>query len=280
MQTINQQAKFYHQEGYVFPISVLNAQDAEEYLNYLEQVETQYGIENFVNTNWGLKPHLLMTCFDDLIRHPAILDVVEAILGPNLLCYESAFFSKPAHDDQFISWHQDPTYWGLASNEFVSAWVALSPSKIESGCVRVLPRTHKDGILTHVDTFEEKNMLTRGQTVTGNLDESEAVDMELELGQMSLHHVSIVHGSNPNRSDYRRLGFSIRYIPPSVKPITDVQDSAMLVRGTDTHGYWDLEKRPKIDFAPEMIAHHQEIRDRRMNILMNVTHSANSQGKV
>lgn len=78
------------------------------------------------------------------------------------------------------------------------------------------------------------------------------------------------YGSNPNCSDYRRIGFSIRYIPTSISPIAGT-DSAMLVRGADTYGYWELEKRPKTDFEPEMIAYHQNLRDQRMNILMNLS---------
>lgn len=267
---LKQQIDDYQKQGYFFPIDVLNEDEVRFYRNSLEEAEALYGEQKFANTEWGLKTHLLMTCFDSLIRHPKILDVVEGILGPNLLCYESSFFSKPPRDDKFIGWHQDPTYWGLNSNDFVSVWVALSPSKVKSGCVRVLPKTHQQGIVPHIDTFDPRDMLTRGQKVSVNIDENQAVNMELEPGQASLHHVNIFHGSNPNCSDYRRIGFSIRYIPTSISPIAGT-DSAMLVRGADTYGYWELEKRPKTDFEPEMIAYHQNLRDQRMNILMNLS---------
>ena len=100
----------------------------------------------------------------------------------------------------------------------VTAWVALSPSTPESGCMRVVPGTHKREVVPHQDTFGAQNMLSRGQEIAVEVDEDHAVDLVLQPGQMSLHHVKIFHGSRQNRAKDRRLGFAIRYLPPLGPP--------------------------------------------------------------
>jgi ectoine hydroxylase-related dioxygenase (phytanoyl-CoA dioxygenase family) len=139
----------------------------------------------------------LLAWVNDIIRDPRVLDPVESLLGPDILCWASGFFAKQPGDGTFISWHQDATYWGLSSPDVVTAWIALTPSTPESGCMRVVPGTHRAQI-AHRDTFAKKNLLSRGQEIAAAVDEREAVDVVLAPGQMSLHHVLIVHGSNPS----------------------------------------------------------------------------------
>jgi non-haem Fe2+, alpha-ketoglutarate-dependent halogenase len=187
-------------------------------------------------------------------------------LGPNLLCWSAQFFIKNAHDAAFVSWHQDATYWGLSSPEVMTAWVALSPSTVQSGCMRVIPKTHLQQ-LTHTDTFSERNLLSRGQEIAVNVDLNQALDVVLEPGQMSLHHVLLVHGSEPNGADHRRVGFAIRYIPSHVRQLSPIRDSATLVRGVDEFNYFDHEAAPVCDMHPDAVALHKEVVDRQLKIL-------------
>ena len=101
---------------------------------------------------------------DALVRDPRILDAVEDLLGPDLLCWGAQFFAKPAGDAAYVSWHQDATYWGLSSPDVVTAWVALTPSVHESGCMQVVPGTHHAQV-QHEDRFDDANLLSRGQEI-------------------------------------------------------------------------------------------------------------------
>ena len=121
--------------------------------------------------------------------------------------------------------------------------------------------------MPHSDTFDDKNLLSRGQEVSVEVDESQAVDIELEPGQMSLHHVQIVHGSSPNLSQFPRIGFVVRYISTEIEQTSGFRDSAMLVRGEDHYGHFDLESPPDRDFDPAALAHFDRLRDQRKQIL-------------
>jgi non-heme Fe2+,alpha-ketoglutarate-dependent halogenase len=217
------------------------------------------------------KPHLLYTWAQELIRHPRILDAVEDVIGPDILCWESVFFIKEAGTPDFISWHQDITYWGLEQEgDVVTAWLALSPSTPESGCMRVVPGTQTRDVVTHADTFAEDNMLSRGQEIAVEVDEASAVDLVLQPGQMSLHHVKLFHGSHANRAVDRRIGFAIRYLPPHVHQELGV-DAATLVRGQDRFAHFEPEPAPRSDLDPDAVAYHAAGRDPRMAILLRDT---------
>ena len=122
--------------------------------------------------------------------------------------------------------------------------------------MRFAPGTHRLNQISHRDTFEENNMLTRGQIVEHAVDEAEAVDVVLQPGECSLHHVRLIHGSGPNRSGDRRIGLAVRYIPTHVKNVVG-RDYAALVRGVDDYGHFDMERRPERDLEPEALAAYE-----------------------
>jgi non-haem Fe2+, alpha-ketoglutarate-dependent halogenase len=220
----------------------------------------------FIKGRNNQKPHLLFTWLDALVRDARILDPVESLLGPDLLCWGAQFFAKPAGDAAYVSWHQDATYWGLSSPDVVTAWVALTPSTRESGCMQVVPGTHRAQV-PHEDRFDDANLLSRGQEVAVKVDPASVVDVELQPGQMSLHHVLLFHGSEPNRSSGPRIGFAIRYVPTHVRQLSPIRDSALLVRGRDTFGHFDAEQSPEADLHPEAVARHGAVIDRQLRIL-------------
>ena len=257
----------YWQDGYLAPLNVLTAEEARHYRNCLEAAEAQAG-DKFAS-EFKHKPHLVWHWADELIRHPTILDAVEAIIGPNILCWESALFTKPAQSEDYISWHQDITYWGLeAAGNVVTAWLALSPSNVASGCMRVVPGTHKMNVVEHKDTFSSRNMLSRGQEIAVEVEEDQAVDLILDPGQFSLHHVKIFHGSNANGSTDRRIGYAMRFVPPDIRQEVGKDDSARLVRGEDRFGHFELEDAPQQDFSDAAIANHARLKAQRMSVLL------------
>lgn len=267
------QAEAYHRTGCVFPLRALSASEALAYRGRLEAAEARQG--GPLRGPLRNKPHLLFTWAAELIRHPAVLDAVEDVLGPDLLVWSSSFFVKEARDPSYVSWHQDATYWGLSHPDVVTAWLALSVSDVPNGCMRVIPGSHVMDQIPHRDTFAEHNLLTRGQEVAVEVDEREAVDVLLEPGQFSLHHVRIVHGSEPNRADYRRIGYAIRYLPTYVRQTAGQQDSATLVRGRDAYGHFEPEPPPAADLHPDAVAFHRRVTEETSRILYRGTDRRN-----
>ncbi len=245
----------YHRDGFHFPVRALTTSEAAGYRRGLEAHEAKSGAP--LQGNWRHKTHLLFTWADELAHHPAILDAVEDVIGPDILCWTTNFFIKEAKSPGFVSWHQDATYWGLEPDDVVTAWVALTKSDLASGCMKVIPGTQTAAQIPHVDTFHKDNLLSRGQEVAVAVDEAQAVDIVLQPGEISLHHIKLVHGSAPNLSDDRRIGFALRYIPTHVRQ-TKVRDSAMLVRGVDRHHHFDPEPRPRHDLDDAALAAHAD----------------------
>jgi ectoine hydroxylase-related dioxygenase (phytanoyl-CoA dioxygenase family) len=258
----------YREDGIYFPVRVLSPDEAARYRRCLEDHERSTGAP--LQGNWRHKVHLLFTWADALVRHPRILDAVEDVIGPEILCWTTNFFIKEAENPAFVSWHQDSTYWGLEPDDVVTAWVALTPARRDNGCMEVIPGSHKVDQLPHVDTFARDNLLSRGQEIAVEVDRARAVCVELDAGEMSLHHIKLVHGSEPNRSGERRIGFAIRYIPTYVRQ-TKVRDSAMLVRGTDKHRNFDYEPRPKADLDQGALAAHADAVSRQVKALYQGT---------
>jgi non-haem Fe2+, alpha-ketoglutarate-dependent halogenase len=258
----------FHRDGYVTAIRVMSEDAAAEIRARLEDHERKTG--GPLRGALRHKSHLLFTWLAELVRRDTMLDAIEDLYGPDLLCWTTNFFIKEPRDPAFVSWHQDSTYWGLSKPDVVTAWVALSASNADNGAMEVVPGTHLMDQIPHRDTFDKNNLLTRGQEVMVDVDRSKAVRLDLRPGEMSLHHVRLVHGSPPNPSDQRRIGFAIRYIPTSVRQI-EGEDSATLVRGADTWRSFEHEPRPTRDMDPEFVALHQRIAERSAKILYRGT---------
>ncbi len=244
----------YEREGYHFPIDVLDGRQVAAYRARLEAFESAQGRP--LEGPQRNKSHLLFTWVDELMRHPVVLDAVEDLIGPDILCWNTLFWTKEPRSGTFVSWHQDANYWGLDNNELVSAWLALSPASEEAGCMRVLPGSHKGGPMPHADEYAAGNMLTRGQNIRG-VDERAAVSMPLKPGQMSLHNVGLAHASTPNRTGERRIGLSMHYMPTHTRQTVGEWDSAALVRGEDRFGHFALAPRPARDLDPDAVVFHE-----------------------
>ena len=262
----------YRRDGYHFPIEVLTEAETRTLRSKLEAYERSSG--GPIAGDLRHKPHLYLTFLSDLIHHPRILDAVEDIIGPNILCWGSSFFIKEPRNPGFVSWHQDSTYWGLDPADVITAWVAFTDSTPANGAMRVVPATHTMDQIPHRDTFRPENLLSRGQEIEVDVDERQAVMLELEAGEMSLHHVRLIHGSDPNPSDQRRVGFAIRYIPTTVRQVAGSHDSATLVRGVDSYGHFEPEERPDADMSPQALAHHAAVTGAHAAILMRDTGKA------
>ena len=259
-----EQVDLYHEQGFLAPIDVISEEEAGDYLQRLQAAEAEYPAElNAENRN---NPHLALGFLDELVHHPVILDAVEDLIGPDFALWGSVLFIKEPRTSHYVGWHQDATYMGLEPQDFVTPWLALSPSNLETGCMSMIPGSHRDNIRPHEETFHEDNILTRGQQIS-DVDESQAVDLVLKPGQMSLHHARTIHGSRPNRGGERRAGFAFQaYMPAGTRQLIG-ENLWLPMRGNFMQpGFVELQ-RPGRDMDAEAVEWRRRANDNWANIL-------------
>lgn len=247
----------YETDGFVSGVRVVPAAEAAQHRERLEAAERRLGPLHYCD-----KVHTVMASAFELASHPALLDAVEACIGPDILLYNSTYIIKEPASPAQVAWHQDLTYWGLADADAqVSAWIALEPATEESGCMRMLPGSHRAGPLRHETGSGNGNLLLLGQHVSG-VDEGNARLCELAPGEASLHHGWTLHTSAPNRAQHRRIGLNIQYLAPSNRFIGASRQSAMLLRGEDQHHHFASDHEPSMDLDPAALARWPELDDR------------------
>lgn len=248
-----EQVAHFDESGYLSPLTALTPDEAARAREQLEQHEATLG--HPLGPGERSKPHYLFTWVDDIMRNERILDAVEDLIGPNILCWGSIFWIKESHSPSYVGWHQDLEYWGLDTETLVNVWVALSPASEASGCMSVLPGSHHER-LEHIETYDADSMLTRGQELTIDVGARTPAAMPLAPGQMSMHNGRLAHGSGPNNADDRRIGLSLQYMPTSAKQTLVDWDTAALVRGVDEYNHFDHGLRPESDLHPDAVAFH------------------------
>ena len=243
-----EQIEQYHDEGFISPVRVISENEALLIKNQLEQVEADFPDE--INAQSRNNLHLSFAFLDALAHNTIIVDAMEDLIGPDIALWASVMFIKEPSSKQYVSWHQDATYMGLDSIDFPTPWIALSPSNRDTGCMTMISGSHHSEIQIHKDTFAENNILTRGQVIP-EVDKSKAIDLILEPGEMSIHHGAIIHGSQPNNSDQRRIGFSLQsYVSPSIKQVVG-RNIWTHIRGEKRQDNDGIElDRPKYNMDP------------------------------
>jgi non-haem Fe2+, alpha-ketoglutarate-dependent halogenase len=236
----------YHRDGILFPIAVFSSGRVFELRRTFEALET--------GLNGSLMPmRWTNLCFPwayDLSMDPHVLDSVEALLGADIVVVGTMILCKHPGHGAYVGWHQDGVYSGKETVPAVSAWIALADSTRANGCMRVIPATH-DKLLEHRDMHDPANLLRGGRVVTQEVNEDEAVDVELRAGEMSLHHDRIVHGSGPNCGDDKRIGFVVRYTTPAA---LSRGFPVVRARGTADCRHLDLARRPPDSEPAEALA--------------------------
>ena len=256
------QISTYNEQGFLSPIDVFTREQTQDLRIELEQIERahdQGAGGHDLNQFFRINGQIVLPFLANLARAPRILDCVSSILGDNLLVWSVELFIKEAGSDKVVSWHQDLTYWGMGeTDEELTAWLALSDVSVDAGCMRFIPGSHKGKIVEHADTFDEGNLLSRGQQIA-DVDEAKAQHSPLKPGQMSFHHGRVFHASGKNASQDRRIGVAIRYVTPNVRQADMGRDYAMLVRGKDEVGGWINVAPPSEIFHPPSLALYDEI---------------------
>ncbi|MFO0997704.1 MAG: phytanoyl-CoA dioxygenase family protein [Alphaproteobacteria bacterium] len=250
------QVEHFRTEGFITPVTVMAPWEAQGVLDTVAEWERASGKR--AKTHLRGKPHLLLTALARLIRHPRLLDAAEDLIGPNLLCLETGFLWKDAHDPSFVAWHQDNSYLRFDPPAAINTWIALTDSKRDNGAMEFVVGSHAKGELPYEMIPPENHMLKFSRRVTG-VDTRQRVMAELEPGQISIHGTRVVHGSEPNASARPRIGFGCIFVPPHVRTLKGGFLSASLVRGRDTHGHFELEPEPQRDFDPASVAAYDKV---------------------
>ena len=236
------QLKQYKDEGFVSPINVFSKEKANEIRNEIELIEKR--IPEELEKSGRYNAHLISPLLDEVTHNPKILDAVQSLIGEDILVCGTTLFIKNPNEKGFVSYHQDAKYIGLEPHNWVTAWVAITDSNENNGCMRMWSGSHKDNLKDHDQNFNERNLLTRGQTIK-NVPKKKTTPLILKAGQMSLHHPTVVHGSDLNHSNDRRIGFVIQsYIGTNVKQVLGI-NSVQLARGKDNFNFHKKIGRPK-----------------------------------
>jgi non-haem Fe2+, alpha-ketoglutarate-dependent halogenase len=236
------QLKQYNDEGFVSPIDIFSKDRAYKIRKEIELIEEKMPDE--LNKSGRYNAHLISPLLDKVTHEIEILDAVQSLIGKNILVCGTTLFIKNPNEKGFVSFHQDAKYIGLQPHNWVTAWIAITDSNEHNGCMRMWSGSHKDNLKDHDQMFNKGNLLTRGQTVN-NVPKEETTPIVLKAGQMSLHHPFVVHGSDLNKSDDRRIGFVIQsYIGTDVKQVLG-KNSVQLARGIDEFQHHETIGRPK-----------------------------------
>jgi non-heme Fe2+,alpha-ketoglutarate-dependent halogenase len=243
------QIEAFDRDGFIAPVRAITAERARYYRSRLEAFETAYPEHRL---KLDQKAHLICPWVDEMIREPAILDAAEDLLGPNILCWGTSLRAKLADGRTFAGWHQDTAYADVKPIVLIVA-LALSPSGSENGCIRGIPGSHRGPLLPHKEAFNTDSLLSREQYISAELDQSAAVDFALAPGEIALFNNALVHGSRPNFGSDRRIIFLLEMIPSHAYQ-HEPRESAMLVRGVDGHGNFDVDARPAAEMGAAELA--------------------------
>ncbi|MGI9415950.1 MAG: phytanoyl-CoA dioxygenase family protein [Hyphomicrobiales bacterium] len=246
----------YQHDGYISGVDIVSAAEAARHREAMERAEAALG-----KVHYKVKMHTILRSPLELVTLPGVLDIVEQLIGPDILLYNTTYIVKEPGTASHVSWHQDLTYWGLSHDDQVTMWLALSPATAESGCMRMVPGSHLHGRRDHEINEDESNVLFQGQTVRG-ISEADAVMCPLEPGQASFHHGWTLHASMPNRSADRRIGLNVQYVAAHVRQTKGDHESAMLVRGRDGYRHFEEDIPANTDLDPAALARQAELDNR------------------
>ena len=238
----------YQNNGFYFPIKAIPKNKAINLCKELETIVTKNKIHKTIiyrNANY------LVPSIYKITKSKNILNCISKLIGNNIYVLEAVIFAKEPKTNDFISWHQDLTYWGFDSDQVVTAWVSLTESNKDNGCMHFISGSHKDGIVAHKKTYKKNNMLSRGQVIKENIDESKSVIVKLNQGEMSLHNGKLFHSSGKNQSNIRRIGLAIRYISSDMKHESGYRIYSHHVSGEKNTDHFISTQPPKITFSTE-----------------------------
>ena len=243
------QVDAFKRDGFVAPIRAISEQRALYYRHKLEAFESRYPNDRI---KLDQKAHMICPWIDEMIREPGVLDATEDLIGPDILCWGTSLRAKQADGKTFAGWHQDTAYAEVKPIVVIVA-LALSPARTENGCIRGIPGSHRGPLLPHKEAFATNSLLSREQFIDADFDQGAAVDFALDTGEIALFNNAIIHSSNANFGNDRRIIFLLEMVPTHAYQ-HEPRESAVLVRGTDAYGNFDLDPQPKTEMGTAELA--------------------------
>jgi hypothetical protein len=257
-----EQVASFHYDGFLYPLPGLAPDEIADCVAGLDRLEAELGCPVAeADVKWRSHGYAHSPWLNALVRHPRILDAVEDVIGPDILVWTCTFFIKEQGSKTFAAWHQDGAFFGLEPHEQVCAWVALSDASRAAGCMEMISGKGAPRMLHHEAKGIRNSINRAGQTIIEAFDKRGPRAMALNAGEFSLHHELAVHRSAPNHATHRRIGIGLNYLPPHVRVNGPVRLKAMLVRGEDRRGYWDLIEPPQAERDAAALAAHQAVSD-------------------
>ena len=258
------QTEQYGRDGYLSPLNIFSEAEVRAFRTAFERFERSHG-----DLAAGLRTdlHLLEKWAWQAVTDRRVIDPVVSVLGENVLLWSMNWFIKEAHDGKYVSMHQDANYWGLEPHDICTAWIAVSDATPAAGPMFFLPGSHRGELYTHENTFAQDNLLTRGQVAQTDVNDDDTKLAPLNAGQMSLHHVRILHGSDANSSSDRRIGMVLRFCATHVRQ-TKGADTAVLVNGVDSYGNFDLLPQPSEDNGQQEQRRHEDAVQKMSRLIM------------
>ncbi|HMN83356.1 MAG TPA: phytanoyl-CoA dioxygenase family protein [Burkholderiaceae bacterium] len=257
-----EQVDFFNENGSLPPVRVLTQEEVERFAADLAGCRARFPEHT---RKLKTKAHLLCPWVDEIARHPRVLDVYQDLIGEDILCYSTAFRIKPSDGKVQAGWHQDTAYGAIEPIMIIGA-LALSDCTVQHGCLRIIPGSHKLATLPHTESEDPTSILARGQFISVEFDQSKAVDMALEAGEIGLFNANAIHGSGVNTSGEDRVLLLVELMPTCVRQRKH-RESAMLVRGTDTYHNYDEETAARTEFGERELAHwHEKVFNRAKNV--------------
>ena len=234
----------FNEQGYVKPFRIYDDAGAAANREFFNSLMAQLAAADDGRDSYSINGyHKSCGGIYDMVINPLILDHVEDLLGPDFLAWGTHFFCKISHDDRKVPWHQDASYWPLDPSRTITAWLAIDDADEENAAMQFIPGTHRMGHL-HWETTRDPAVLN--QEIQNVETYGEPVFDMLKAGEMSMHADMLAHGSAANSSDRRRCGLTIRYSPPTVKPLDPGwAEGAIHCRGKDETGNWKYIERPE-----------------------------------
>lgn len=250
----------YTENGFISPVRLMSNQQAGKYRAAMEQAESVTG-----NLHYKPKIHTLLQSAYEIATSPMVLDVVEQLIGSDILLYNATYIIKEPASQAHVSWHQDLTYWGLSNDAQVTMWLALSPATEISGCMQMIPGSHMNGQFEHKTTEDKNNVLLQGQTVR-DVPHERSVMCPLQPGEASFHHGWTLHASMPNNSNDRRIGLNLQFLATHVRQLKHDADTALVVRGVDEYRHFGVDIPAHRNLDPDALARHRTLEARYLEI--------------
>lgn len=245
----HKQVTEYDELGFLQSIPVLSPDEVARYRAEIE--ETCRALGGRVTRLDA--PHLYFRWAWELSTHSRVLDCMEQLIGPNILLKSTRLFYKFGNSDSFVGWHQDGITEALKDAHVPAIWLGLTPATAENGCLRVVPRSHRLGLIAHADRPNANNLTTQGATAQVEIDAPQ--DVVMQAGEMSLHHPLMLHASNPNRSGESRIGFSATYSTPA---LTTSRTAVAWVRGDGPRDRFRIIDQPPARSIAEAVVAYQK----------------------